>query len=52
MKSIAIITPKTDTFSNPILVILFERLIKENYKILFFAFDQLRTRYHQSPGDD
>jgi len=41
MKSIAIITPKTDTFSNPTLVILFERLIKENYKILFFAFDQL-----------
>ena len=41
MKSIAIITPKTDTFSNPTLILLFERLIKENYKILFFAFDQL-----------
>lgn len=41
MKSIAIITPKIDTFSNPTLILLFERLIKEEYKILFFAFEQL-----------
>ncbi|MBK8551391.1 MAG: hypothetical protein IPL53_10170 [Ignavibacteria bacterium] len=41
MKSIAVITPKIDTFSNPTLILIFEKLIEENYKILFFAFDQL-----------
>lgn len=41
MKSIAIITPKTDTFSNPTLILLFEKLAERNYKILFFASEQL-----------
>lgn len=57
MKSIAIITPKIDTFSNPTLILLFERLIKENYKIIFFAFDQLfipaqireKIEFHEIP---
>lgn len=41
MKTIAIVTPKIDTFSNPTLILLFEKLIEENYKILFFGFDQI-----------
>ncbi len=41
MKSIAIITPKIDTFSNPTLILLFEKLIEQGYTILFFSFDQL-----------
>jgi glycosyltransferase involved in cell wall biosynthesis len=41
MKTIAVITPKIDTFSNPTLVLLFERLIGRGYRILFFGFDQL-----------
>ena len=41
MKTIAIITPKIDTFSNPTLILLFEKLIDMEYKILFFGFEQL-----------
>ncbi|MEO6694998.1 MAG: hypothetical protein ABIY50_02260 [Ignavibacteria bacterium] len=41
MKTIAIVTPKIDTFSNPTLILLFEKLIEQNYKILFFGFEQI-----------
>ena len=41
MKTIAIVTPKIDTFSNPTLILLFEQLIEKKYKILFFGFEQL-----------
>ncbi|MEO8399396.1 MAG: hypothetical protein ABI550_06225 [Ignavibacteriaceae bacterium] len=41
MKTIAILTPKIDTFSNPTLTLVFEKLIDEKYKILFFAYEQL-----------
>jgi len=41
MKTIAIVTPKIDTFSNPTLTLIIEKLIEENYKILFFGFEQL-----------
>jgi len=41
MKTIAIVTPKIDTFSNPTLILLIEKLLAEGYKILFFGFEQL-----------
>ncbi|MEP7145706.1 MAG: hypothetical protein ABI792_01720 [bacterium] len=41
MKTIAIITPKIDTFSNPTLILLFEQLIEKKYRILFFGYEQL-----------
>lgn len=43
MKTIAIVTPKIDTFSNPTLTILIEKLIEKNFKILFFGYEQLFT---------
>lgn len=45
-KTIAIVTPKIDTFSNPTLTILFEKLIEQNYKIIFFGFEQLFIPRH------
>lgn len=41
MKSIAIITPNTDTFSNPTLLIMIRKLIDQNYNILFFGHKQI-----------
>ncbi|HMR38825.1 MAG TPA: hypothetical protein PKA90_00200 [Ignavibacteria bacterium] len=41
MKSIAIITPNTDTFSNPTLLIMIKKLIGRNYKIIFFGHKQI-----------
>ncbi len=41
IKTIAIVTPKIDTFSNPTLTLLIERLLEENYKILFFGYEQM-----------
>jgi len=41
MKTIAIVTPKIDTFSNPTLILLIEKLIAEGFKILFFGFEQI-----------
>ena len=41
METIAFITTRIDTFSNPTLIILFEKLIEKNYNILFFGFDQM-----------
>jgi hypothetical protein len=41
LKTIAILTPKTDTFSNPTLTLLIERLIEENYTILFYGSEQM-----------
>ncbi|MBS1517266.1 MAG: hypothetical protein JSS91_04190 [Bacteroidetes bacterium] len=40
-KTIALLTPKIDTFSNPTLVVLIQKLIARGYKILFYGFDQL-----------
>lgn len=40
MKTIAILTPKADTFSNPTLTILIEKLLEQNYKILFYGSEQ------------
>jgi hypothetical protein len=41
LKTIAFITPKIDTFSNPTLVYLFEKMIEKEYKILFFGYEQI-----------
>lgn len=41
MKSIAILTPKVDTFSNPTLTLLIEKLLESGYKILFFGYEQI-----------
>lgn len=41
LKTIAIVTPKIDTFSNPTMTILFEKLLERNYKILFYGFEQM-----------
>lgn len=41
MKTIAILTPKTDTFSNPTLTILIEKLLEQKYKILFYGSEQM-----------
>jgi len=41
MKTIAIVTPKIDTFCNPTLILLFEKLLAEGFKILFFGFEQI-----------
>jgi hypothetical protein len=57
LKTIAILTPKIDTFSNPTLTLIFEKLIERNYKILFFGYDQIfmpkkikdEIEYHQLP---
>ncbi|MEO8209038.1 MAG: hypothetical protein ABI840_00640 [bacterium] len=43
MKTIAILTPKIDTFSNPILTLLIEKLIEQDYKILFLGYEQMLT---------
>ena len=40
MKSIVILTTKTDTFSNPTLTLLIEKLIEKNYTILFYGSEQ------------
>lgn len=50
MKTIAVITPKVDTFSNPTLVYLFEQLIERNYRILFFAHGQMFIPSNIRPG--
>jgi len=57
LKSIAIITPNTDTFSNPTLIITIKKLIDDNYKILFFGHEQIfipqefkeKVEFHQLP---
>lgn len=41
MRSIALVTPNTDTFSNPTLLFLVRKLIDQNYKILFFGHKQI-----------
>ncbi|MDQ3020511.1 MAG: hypothetical protein M3R36_08075 [Bacteroidota bacterium] len=43
MKTIAIVTPKIDTFSNPTLTLLIEKLIERGYKILFLGYEQIFT---------
>jgi len=40
-KVIAILSPKIDTFSNPTLVILIQKLISRGYTIIYYGFDQL-----------
>jgi len=57
LKTIAIITPNTDTFSNPTLMIIIRKLIDNNYKILFFGYAQIfipkdieeNLEFHQLP---
>lgn len=57
MKTIAILTQRIDTFSNPTLTLIFEKLIERDYKILFFGYEQIfmprqikkRIEYHQLP---
>lgn len=57
LKTIAIVTPKIDTFTNPTLSILIEKLLEKNFKILFFGYEQLfipkdiirKIDYHQLP---
>ncbi|MBK9228717.1 MAG: hypothetical protein IPL67_17105 [Ignavibacteria bacterium] len=46
MKSVAIITPKIDTFSNPTLIALIDELIERKIKILFFGFEQIFIPKH------
>lgn len=41
MKSVAIVTPNTDTFSNPTLTLLVEKLIERNFRILFLGHRQI-----------
>lgn len=41
MKKVAFLSPNIDTFSNPTLIHLFEKLIKKGYRILFIGFDQI-----------
>ncbi len=41
MNSIIFVTPKIDTFSNPTLIFLFEKLLEMDYNILFFGFEQI-----------
>ncbi|HQY21456.1 MAG TPA: hypothetical protein PK294_00955 [Ignavibacteria bacterium] len=40
-KTIVILSPKIDTFSNPTLVVLIQKLINRGYKIIYYGFDQL-----------
>ena len=40
-KTIVILSPKIDTFSNPTLVVLIQKLISRGYKIIYYGFDQL-----------
>ena len=57
MKTIAFVTPKIDTFSNPTLIFLFEKLLEKDYTILFFGFEQMfipseirkRIKFYQLP---
>lgn len=57
LKTIAFVTPKIDTFSNPTLIYLFEKLIEKNYNILFFGYEQMfipreirsRLKFYQLP---
>lgn len=46
MKSVAIITPKIDTFTNPTLIALIDELIARKIKILFFGFEQIFIPKH------
>ncbi len=46
MKTVAIITPKIDTFSNPTLIALIDELISRGIKILFFGFEQIFIPKH------
>jgi hypothetical protein len=46
MKSVAIITPKIDTFTNPTLIALIDELIARKIKILFFGFEQIFIPTH------
>lgn len=41
MKKIAFISPNIDTFSNPTLIHLFEKLIEKEYRILYIGFEQI-----------
>ncbi|MBK6537782.1 MAG: hypothetical protein IPG09_08405 [Ignavibacteria bacterium] len=57
MRTIAFVTPKIDTFSNPTLIFLFEKLLEKDYTILFFGFEQMfipseirkRIKFYQLP---
>ncbi|MBK9332895.1 MAG: hypothetical protein IPM96_10960 [Ignavibacteria bacterium] len=40
-KTIAFLSPKIDTFTNPTLVVLIQKLIAKGYKIIYYGFDQL-----------
>ena len=40
-KTIVILSLKIDTFSNPTLVVLIQKLINRGYKIIYYGFDQL-----------
>ncbi len=46
MKTVAIITPKIDTFSNPTLIAIIDELINRGIKILFFGFEQIFIPKH------
>lgn len=41
MKSLAFVTPKIDTFSNPTLIALIEELQRRDIRIIFFGFEQI-----------
>lgn len=41
MKKIAFLSPNIDTFSNPTIIHLFEKLIDRGYRIIFIGFDQI-----------
>lgn len=50
LRTIAIVTPKIDTFTNPTLCLLIERLLEKNNKIVFYGFEQLfipKDIYHR-----
>lgn len=46
MLTVAIVTPKIDTFSNPTLIALIEDLLKRDIRILFFGFEQIFIPKH------
>ncbi|MBV6478555.1 MAG: hypothetical protein HGGPFJEG_01310 [Ignavibacteria bacterium] len=46
MKKVAFLSPNLDTFSNPTLLHLFEKLIEKNYRIIFIGFDQIFIPKH------
>ncbi|HMS64411.1 MAG TPA: hypothetical protein PKD83_04055 [Ignavibacteria bacterium] len=41
MKTIALVTPKIDTFTNPTLSLFIEKLLEQDYRILFFGYEQM-----------